>query len=117
MIVTVRPLLGVHGVMIDAVHRRRREFGLRAALGAGPTHIVVALVGSNLTPAAAGIAAGVTGALLLSRLAASVVYGLPGMDAVLVAEVIFLLLLVVLASVVGPARRAVKVSPLLALRH
>jgi hypothetical protein len=59
----------------------------------------------------------VTGALLLSRLAASVVYGLPGIDAVLIAEVIFLLLLVVLASVVGPARRAVKVSPLLALRH
>lgn len=110
-------LIGVYGVMIDAVHRRRREFGLRAALGAGPTHIVAELVGSNLTPAAAGIAVGVTGALLLSRLAASVVYGLPGIDAVLVAELIFLLLLVVLASVVGPARRAVKISPLLALRQ
>jgi putative ABC transport system permease protein len=110
-------LIGVYGVMIDAVHRRRREFGLRSALGAGPTHIVAALVGSNLTPAVAGIAAGVAGALLLSRLAASVVYGLPEIDAVLVGEVIILLLLVVLASVVGPARRAVQVSPLLALRH
>jgi putative ABC transport system permease protein len=77
----------------------------------------VALVGSNLTPAAVGIAAGVTGALLLSRLAASVVYGLPGIDAVLVAEVVFLLLLVVAASVAGPARHAIKVNPLLALRH
>jgi ABC-type lipoprotein release transport system permease subunit len=49
--------------------------------------------------------------------AASIVYGLPAIDAVLVAEVVFLLLLVVLASVVGPARRAVTVSPLLALRR
>jgi putative ABC transport system permease protein len=110
-------VIGVYGVMIDAVHRRRREFGLRAALGAGPPHIVAALVGSNLTPAAAGIAAGVAGALLLSRVAASVVYGLPSIDAVLVAEVIVVLLLVVLASMVAPARRAVKVSPLLALRY
>jgi hypothetical protein len=110
-------LIGVYGVMLDAVRRRRREFGLRAALGAGPAHIVVALVGSNLTPAAAGIAAGVAGAWLLSRLAASVVYGLPGIDPVMVAEVVFLLLLVVLASVAGPARRAAKVNPLLALRE
>jgi putative ABC transport system permease protein len=110
-------LIGVYGVMIDAVQRRRREFGLRAALGAGPAHIVAALVGSNLTPVAAGIAAGVTGALLLSRLAGSFVYGLPGIDAVLIAEVICSLVLVVLASVAGPARRAVKVSPLLALRQ
>jgi hypothetical protein len=110
-------LIGVYGVMIDAVRRRRREFGLRAALGASPAHIVVALVGSNLTPAAAGIAAGVTGAVVLSKLAASVVYGLPEIDAVLVAEVVFLLLLVVLVSVAGPARRAAKVNPLLALRH
>jgi predicted permease len=110
-------LIGVYGVMIDAVRRRRREFGLRAALGAGPANIVVALIGSNLTPAAAGIAGGVAGAMLLSRLAASFVYGLPEIDAVLVAEVIFLLLLVVLASVAGPARRAARISPLLALRH
>jgi ABC-type antimicrobial peptide transport system permease subunit len=80
-------LIGVYGVMIDAVHRRRREFGLRAARGAGPAHIIAALVGSNLTPAAAGIAAGVTGALLLSKVAASIVYGLPAIDAALVAEV------------------------------
>src|SRR6185436_14319027 len=91
-------VIGVYGVMIDAVQRRRREFGLRAALGAGPGHIVVALIGSNLMPAAAGIAAGVTGALLLSRVAASVVYDLPRIDAVLVAEVVLLLLLIVLAS-------------------
>jgi predicted permease len=110
-------VIGVYGVMLDAVRRRRREFGLRAALGARPAHIVVALVGSNLTPAAAGIAGGVGGALLLSRLAASLVYGLPPIDALLVAEIVFLLLLVVLASVAGPARRAVKINPLIALRQ
>jgi ABC-type antimicrobial peptide transport system permease subunit len=103
--------------MLDAVRRRRRELGLRAALGAGPAHIVMALVGSNLTPAAAGIAAGVTGALLLSRLAASIVYGLPPIDALLVAEIVCLLLLVVLASVAAPARRALRISPLVALRE
>ncbi len=110
-------LIGVYGVMLDAVRRRRREFGLRAALGAGPAHIVVALVGSNLSPAAAGIAAGVTGALLLSRLAASFVYGLPPIDALLIAEIVVLLLLVVLGSVAAPARRALRISPLVALRE
>jgi predicted permease len=110
-------LIGVYGVMVDAVHRRGREFGLRAALGAGPTDIVATLIGSNLTPAVAGIAAGVMLALLLSRLAASFVYGLPGIDGVLIAEIVFSVLLCVLASVTAPARRAVTVSPLLALRH
>lgn len=110
-------LIGVYGVMLDAVRRRRREFGLRAALGASPAHIVMALVGSNLTPAVAGVAAGVTGALLLSRLAASLVYGLPSIDVILVLEIVFLLLLVVLASVAAPARRALRISPLIALRE
>lgn len=109
-------LIGVYGVMIDAVRRRRREFGLRSALGARPAHIVMALVGSNLTPAVAGIAAGVAGAFVLSKVTASLVYGLPAIDAALLTEIVAVLLLVVLASVAGPARRAVKVSPLTALR-
>jgi len=58
----------------------------------------------------------VTGALLLSRLAASLVYGLPPIDVLLVAEIVLLLLLVVLVSVAAPARRALRISPLLALR-
>ena len=110
-------VVGVYGVMIDAVRRRRREFGLRAALGATPAHIVSALVGWSLTPAVAGVGAGIGTALLLARIVRSIVYGLPAIDLPLLASVAALMLLVVVASVAAPARLAVRVSPLVALRE
>ena len=109
-------VVGVYGVMIDAVRRRRREFGLRAALGASPADLVRALLGTSAAAASGGIACGLGGAFVLSRVVRSMVFGLPPIDGGLVAAIIVLMTLVVVAAVAGPARQAVRVSPLVALR-
>ena len=110
-------VVGVYGVMNDGVRRRRREFGLRAALGATPPHIVRTLLGWSLAPALGGVAWGVAGAFILTRLARSIVFGLPRIDAALLAAIVALMLLVVLGSVAAPIRQALRVSPLVALRE
>jgi ABC-type antimicrobial peptide transport system permease subunit len=110
-------VIGVYGVMIDAVRRRRREFGLRAALGASPADLLRVLLGSSLAPALAGVGAGIGGAWILSRIVQSFVYGLPAIDPVLVGAIVLLMAVVVTAAVIAPARRALRVSPLVALRQ
>ncbi len=115
-LVLVLALVGVYGVMIDAARRRRREFGLRAALGASHTQILAALVGSSLAPAAAGVGLGIAAAFVLARVAASFVFGLPAIEPLLVVAIVGLMVLVVLLSVAAPARSALRVSPLVALR-
>jgi predicted permease len=110
-------VVGVYGVMIDAVRRRRREFGLRAALGASPADLVRVLLGSSLAPAAVGVGAGIGGAAILSRIVQSTVYGLPSIDAPLVIAIVLLMMFVVAIAVIAPARRAIRVSPLVALRQ
>jgi len=110
-------VIGVYGVMADTVRRRTREIGLRMALGAGPWHIIRTFAGVTLTPAFAGVTTGLLGAGLIVRIARSLVYGVPTIDAWLAAMVIAGLSMVVIAALVGPARRALRVSPLLALRQ
>jgi ABC-type antimicrobial peptide transport system permease subunit len=110
-------VIGVYGVMIDAVRRRRREFGLRAALGASPADLLRLLLGSSLAPAAAGVAAGIAGAWLLSRIVQSFIFGLPAIDLALVAAIVVLMAVVVTAAMIAPARQALRVSPLVALRE
>lgn len=110
-------VIGVYGVMIDAVRRRRREFGLRAALGATPADLLRVLLGASLAPAAIGVGAGIAGAWILSRVVQSVIFGLPAIDAALVAAIVLLMAVVVTAAVIAPARQAVRVSPLVALRE
>ena len=87
------------------------------ALGAGPWHIIRTFIGVTLPPAFAGVMTGLYAAALLVRIARSLVYGLPSIDAALAATVVAGLSLVVIAALVPPARRALRVSPLLALRE
>lgn len=110
-------VIGVYGVMIDAVRRRRREFGLRAALGASPADLLRVLLGSSLGPAAAGVVAGIGGAWILSRVVQSFIFGLPAIDPALVAAIVLLMAVVVTAAIVAPSRQALRVSPLIALRE
>jgi putative ABC transport system permease protein len=109
-------VVGVYGVMSDAARRRRREFGLRAALGATPSHIVRALLGGSLGPALGGVAGGIASAFFLARVARSIVFGLPPIDPSLLGAIVTLMLVVVMASVAAPIRQALRVSPLVALR-
>ena len=110
-------VIGVYGVMIDAVRRRRREFGLRAALGASPADLLRVLLGSSLGPAAVGVAAGIAGAWILSRVVQSFIFGLPAIDPALVIAIVLLMAVVVALAIVAPARQALRVSPLVALRE
>jgi putative ABC transport system permease protein len=109
--------VGVYGVMAYAVTQRRQEFGIRMALGASPGDILkqVILEGSRL--AALGLALGLIGALIFSRVMASLLYGIKPSDPVAMGVSAAVLVCVALMACYIPARRATKVDPLVALRY
>ncbi|HXW08662.1 MAG TPA: ABC transporter permease [Vicinamibacterales bacterium] len=109
-------ILGVFGITSDAVRRRTREIGVRMALGAPPADIVRLVSTRALAVAAGGASAGVLSAFVLLRIVRSMAF-LPGVDLTTVAGSTALLAGVVSASAVLPAWRALRVSPLTALRH
>jgi putative ABC transport system permease protein len=109
--------VGVYGVMAYAVTQRTQEFGIRMALGASPRDVLkqVFLEGGRL--AALGLAIGIIAALTLTRLMASMLYGVKPSDPLSLAVAAALLALVALAACYIPARRATRVDPLVALRY
>ena len=109
-------MIGVYGVVGDAVRRRTREIGLRVALGAPSLRILQLVFSEGLPLAAAGSAAGVVAALLLSRIMRTFVRDIPPVDLVSLAVVPVALLLVVVGAAAVPVRRALRVSPTIALR-
>jgi len=109
-------MIGVYGVVGDAVRRRTPEIGLRVALGAPNLRILQLVFSEGLPLSAAGSAAGVVAALLLSRIMRSFVRDIPPVDLVSLAVVPVALLFVVVGAAALPIRRALKVSPTIALR-
>jgi putative ABC transport system permease protein len=109
--------IGVYGVMAQAVAQRRQEIGIRMALGAAPRSIVHLFIGRGMTFALVGIAAGVLGALFLTRLLETQLFGITPTDFPTFAATALLLLAVALAACWLPARRAARVDPVLALRQ
>ena len=93
-----------------------REIGVRIALGALPRHVVGVVIGRGMLFAGLGAIVGLAGALALTRLLASQLYGVKPTDALTLAAVTALLLVVALAACVVPARRATRVDPVVALR-
>jgi putative ABC transport system permease protein len=108
--------LGIYGVMAYAVSQRTREIGLRMALGAESRDVMRLVVKQGMWLAGAGLAIGLTGALVLTRLMSSVLYGVSATDVLTFAGVTLLLGSVVLLACYLPARRAAKIDPLIALR-
>lgn len=109
--------VGLYGVLSYSVGQRTAEIGVRMALGAAPSSILARTVGDGLKLALAGLVVGVAGALALAHVLSSVLFGIEPTDpATYVAVALVLLLAAALASYV-PARRAMQVNPILALRQ
>jgi predicted permease len=109
--------VGLYGVMAYVVTRRRREIALRMALGAQKTDVLKDVVGKGLKLALIGLAVGIGGALALTRLVSSLLYGVNPTDPLAFAGVSLALIAVALAACYIPARRVTKVDPMVALRY
>jgi predicted permease len=112
----VMAALGVFGVLTFAVTQRTRELGIRIALGAAPAAVRRMVVRQGLGLATGGLALGAAGALTLTRLMTSLLYGVAPHDPATIAGVALLLLAVALLASWLPARRATRVDPMVALR-
>lgn len=109
--------VGVYGVISYVVAQRSAEIGLRIALGARPLDVFHLILGGGGKLAAIGISAGLAGALALTRLMSSVLYGISATDPATFLTVALLFMLVALTACYVPARRASKVDPATALRY
>jgi putative ABC transport system permease protein len=109
-------VVGIYGVISYAVSQRRREIGIRAALGAQQGELKRMFVRHGLVLAAVGVAIGLGAAAGLTRLMSTLLYGITPLDPMTYAVVpVILVIATVLASYL-PARRAVSVDPVEALR-
>ena len=108
--------LGIFGVMSFAVVQRSREIGIRVALGADPREVLRMVLGQALVLAGIGVAAGLLGALALSRAIAGLLFDLSPTDPATLASMAAALALVAVVASYLPARRAMRVDPMVVLR-
>ena len=108
--------VGVYGVMSYTVSRRTHEIGIRLALGATPGEVKRLVIGQGMRVAAIGAAVGLAGALMLTRLMSTMLFGVAATDPLTFIVVPVLLAVVALVATYIPARRAASIDPLKALR-
>lgn len=116
LIALVMGAAGVYGAMNDAVRRRTREIGLRAALGAGRFQVARLVMAEGVYLTSLGVGLGMVSALALERLAASFAHGLPSLDLVTLTRTPAMLAAVLAVAAIVPLRRALSVNPTVALR-
>jgi putative ABC transport system permease protein len=109
--------VGIYGVVSCDVSERTHEIGIRVALGAQPGDVLKLVLGQGARLAGYGIAAGMVAAFALTRLMASLLYGVKTTDAYTFAAIPILLGVVALAASYLPTRRALALDPVTALRH
>ena len=108
--------VGMFGLIKYLVERRTRELGLRMALGAAPHRLVRALIGEGLRLATTGVLIGVVGALGLTRLLSTLLFGIPPADPASFAGAVVVVLIVAGLASYLPARKVVAASPMAALQ-
>jgi putative ABC transport system permease protein len=109
--------VGLYGLMSYSVAQRTSEIGIRMALGAQRGEVLSMVLRQGTKLAVAGIVAGVVIGLMLTRMMESVLYGVSAADPISFAGAAVLLVLVALVACYLPARRAMKVDPMVALRY
>jgi predicted permease len=109
--------VGIYGLMAYSVQQRTQEIGIRMALGAAPAKVRSMIVVQGMRLALVGVALGVAAALALTKLMASLIFGVKTWDPVVFVTVTVVLSIVAFFATYIPARRAAHVDPLVALRY
>ena len=117
VLATLLASIGLYGVMAFAVARRRKELGIRLALGAQPWFVIWLVMREVLLLLSIGLGVGLPAALALGRYVSSQLYGIEGHDPGVAITTIVLLAVVSAAAGLIPAHRASRIDPILALRH
>jgi putative ABC transport system permease protein len=109
--------VGLYGVISYSVAQRTHELGIRMALGGQPRDMLRLIVGQGLRLAAFGVGIGLIAAFALTHFLSSMLFGVSAADPVSYIAVVSLLLTVVVVACYVPARRAMRVDPMVALRY
>jgi putative ABC transport system permease protein len=109
--------IGLYGVMSYSVSLRTQEVGIRIALGSQRKDILKLIIGQGLKLAFSGVAIGLVIAFGLTRLFQSLLFGISASDPITFVAIAFLLVFVAVLASIIPARRAMRVDPMVALRY
>jgi putative ABC transport system permease protein len=109
--------VGLYGVIAYSVSQRTREIGIRIALGAQQNNVMRLILGEGMLLILIGLTIGLAGSLALTRFLSSLLFGVTATDPITFGAVAILLAVVALAACYLPARRAMRVNPIVALRY